>query len=501
MLKKKFGRALSVILLCVPLGMMAQSYSESALLFSRTQPGGSARVQAIGGAQVALGGDYSSALSNPAGLGMYNRSELTFTPAVTSYATKSTLEGANHTENKSISNVPGLSFVLNIPKENNGFQGGSFGVSMTRTNDFNSNLVYSGRNTKNSMVDYFLEQANGDTPDQFDTYHYNDPIGLSYYNYLIGPQSILDPPGPDDKYFTDAPVESDQQEIINTKGTSYQWSFSYGANYKDMLFFGGGIGLTTIRFKSQKDFTETYVDQSIVEDMALTENLDIRGSGINATFGVIVRPVDFVQVGISFVTPTVYQLTENYDAYMATHWNNYDYWDGSNFINLTSQDASTDYVTSDYSLTTPLKLSAGLVLKSKYGFISGDVEMMNPAKARYKSEETGISFGNENTEISNSFDKVLNYRAGFEFRYEMWRLRGGYNFQGSPFKNSDYLGEIKTISGGVGVRFEKAFIDFALIQRESENNYSPYVLSDNLQPVVGLTRKTLTAMITLGITW
>ena len=53
----------------------AQSYAESALLFSRTNPGGSARIQALGGTQVSLGGDYSSAFSNPAGLGMYNKSE------------------------------------------------------------------------------------------------------------------------------------------------------------------------------------------------------------------------------------------------------------------------------------------------------------------------------------------------------------------------------------------------------------------------------------------
>ncbi len=56
----------------------AQDFVDNALLFSRTQPGGSARIQALGGTQISLGGDYSSALSNPAGLGMYNKSEVTF---------------------------------------------------------------------------------------------------------------------------------------------------------------------------------------------------------------------------------------------------------------------------------------------------------------------------------------------------------------------------------------------------------------------------------------
>ena len=76
-------------LLCLIASMtFAQSYVESALLFSRTRPGGSARIQGMGGSQIALGGDYSVGLSNPAGLGMYNRSEVTFTPAYSTYDTE-----------------------------------------------------------------------------------------------------------------------------------------------------------------------------------------------------------------------------------------------------------------------------------------------------------------------------------------------------------------------------------------------------------------------------
>ena len=71
--------ALSGMLCLLASSSFAQSYVESALLFSRTVPGGSARIQGMGGSQIALGGDFSSNLSNPAGLGMYNRSEVTFT--------------------------------------------------------------------------------------------------------------------------------------------------------------------------------------------------------------------------------------------------------------------------------------------------------------------------------------------------------------------------------------------------------------------------------------
>ena len=57
-------------------------FESSALLFSQTTYGGSARVQGLGNAFTSLGGDISSISMNPAGLGFYNRSEISFTPAI-----------------------------------------------------------------------------------------------------------------------------------------------------------------------------------------------------------------------------------------------------------------------------------------------------------------------------------------------------------------------------------------------------------------------------------
>jgi hypothetical protein len=497
-----FGATLSVILLSVNF-LWAQSYSESALLFSRTQPAGSARILGLGGTQTALGGDYSSALSNPAGLGMYNRSEFTFSPALSFYDTKSEFNGTSTDESTSKFNIPGISYVMHMGRDDDerSFRGGSLGISFSRINDFNRSTIYRGRNTTNSIVDYFMEQANGDTPSQFDSYQYNTPTGLAYYNYLIGPQSITDPNKPDDQYFTDAPVESDQQEEIVTKGTSYQWNFSYGANIEDKFFLGGGLGISTLRYKSQKTFSESYVDTDIIDGMQLNENLSIRGSGVNVTIGAIVRPVDFIQLGASFTSPTYYQITENYDASMSTNWNNYDYWDGSQNVTLNDESASTDIVTSEYNLTTPLKISAGIAFISKYGFITADIERTNPAKARYSSDISGISFSSENDEIKSLYRATNNYRIGAEFRYEIFRLRAGYNIQSSSFENEDLDNKITTISGGVGVRLKKFYADFALINRSFDNFYSPYTLNDGSEPVVKMENKTLTSMLTFGFTF
>src|SRR5688572_7860212 len=77
---KKIGGLLVMALLWAGQDAAAQSYAETAMMFSRTKPTGSARILGMGGAQLSVGGDFSSAYSNPAGLGMYNRSEVSFTP-------------------------------------------------------------------------------------------------------------------------------------------------------------------------------------------------------------------------------------------------------------------------------------------------------------------------------------------------------------------------------------------------------------------------------------
>src|SRR5690606_30535733 len=476
MSKKLSGFVLSAILLHFGFGALAQGYVETAHLFSRTKPGGSARIQGAGGAQIALGGDYSSALSNPAGIGMYNRSELSITPAYSSYNASSLYLGSGNDVDKTKLNIPGLSFVYHMPNQKGSFLGGSLAVTFSRINDLNAESLYSGVNQNTSIIDYSIDDAALGTVAQFNEggRHYNTPTGLSYHNYLIGPQTMLDPPGPADEYFSDVRSIPFQQEEIVTKGASNQWSISYGGNYNDMIFFGGGIGITTIRYKSEKFFTESFDDDPFLDNLALQEFLDIRGTGINATLGVIVRPVNFLQVGASITTPTYYQMSETYNAELSTLWKNFDYF-GDGSVILNDVGAGTDILTSDYTLTTPLKFSTGVAFITKRGYIAGDVEFVNPAKTKYGSETSGISYAPENEAIRATYKAVTNVRLGGEFRHKIFRVRAGYAIQGNTFSNDiDLDNQINTISAGVGIRTSKYFVDLAWIQSSSDAIYNPY---------------------------
>lgn len=523
---RSFTISLGVILIFFSSTVWAQGFVENALLFSRTKPGGSARIQAMGGAQIALGGDYSSALSNPAGLGMYNRSEITFSPALNFYNSDSELfdhTGTNKAnDSKTVFTVPGLSYVHHSPLEKGGFLGGSFAVSMSRTNDFQNAFQYQGTNNTSSMADYFTQMAQGyaintlpspysDTP----LLNFDFPEGLAYQTFLINPYSEADPyPSPftEDDYLDYTTYYSELEDTVNSerslfrkgnvdlRGAQYQWSFAYGGNIKDKFFFGASIGITTLRYKysssyGENNFTYSSDYESPIRDFNLTENIEIDGSGVNFTLGFIYRFVDFAQVGVSFVTPTYYTLTDTYSALLSVNRDN-------DLI-----EASSEPIISEYNIITPMKLSTGLAFFiGKYGLISGDVEFINYGKARYDSDTPGVSFEPDNDDIQYYFTNVVNYRLGAESRLGIYRLRAGYSFQDSAYKsNFEVDGNITTFSAGAGVKVEKFFLDATWLSTNYNSTYSPYSVQDandnTVGPLVSVKNTVNSVMLTVGFSF
>ena len=120
---------ISTVFFCAILEAKAQNYSDFARLFSQTTVGGSARMQAIGGAQVSLGGDVSSAFSNPAGLGFYNKSQFAFSPQFTGINTTSDYLDTENSDFKLNANLANMGFVLNRSKNRGKYKGGSWGFS------------------------------------------------------------------------------------------------------------------------------------------------------------------------------------------------------------------------------------------------------------------------------------------------------------------------------------------------------------------------------------
>ncbi|MCZ6898831.1 MAG: hypothetical protein O7F74_01200, partial [Bacteroidetes bacterium] len=329
----------------------AFGFFNEALLFSQTNSGGSARIQGIGGAQMALGGDISSIYSNPAGLGLYNRSEFSITPAINFYQTTSTFLG-NSLDNSGTKFVIGnLSLVFNRTKDDlipGAWRGGSFGISINRINDFNRTFTYEASNPNNSIIDSFIQQAEGLTPSQL-----TGLTGFAFDYFLINP--IGNGNNSYDSFVLGFP---NQRERVNASGSQYQWSFSYGGNLADKFYFGLGLGINTLSYEQTKTFEETEYfdpnfpnDPEILSELSTRESLDINGIGINGTFGLMFRPIDRIRVGISVVTPTAYTIDDESDFDLFTEYNNFFYVPEDTTLNQIF--SLSDIFVSDYSLTVP----------------------------------------------------------------------------------------------------------------------------------------------------
>lgn len=511
------------IAVLVPALLQAQSTSETALLFSRTSLGGSARIQAMGGAQTALGGDFSSALSNPAGLGMFNRSEISITPGYFGVASSASYLNNDVSTNRTNVSIPGLSFVFHSNKEGRkGLLSGTFAITFNRINNFNSTFNYQGRNDKNSIIDFFIADATGFDPDTFkpgsgnnsDGENYDTPTGLAYNNYLIEDSTFINPAASRLDYLSvlgtfnnPNDVRSQwQEEEVRTGGAQNQWNFSYGVNLSDRFFLGAGVGFASIRFESEKRYRESQFRFALapnfnpLNSLELREELRISGSGVNANFGSIIRPVERLQVGISYTTPTLYSLSDTYTAGMVTDWNGFDYFgDGSNILNQESQE--TNIVTSDYTLRTPGRLNVGATFFfGKKGFITSDVQMVNYSSAKYNSLVDGLSYDNDNARIRNLYQPTVNYRVGGELRLNSYRVRLGYSLMSDPFatQQNGVSRTISQYSTGVGYRTSKFYLDAAVLFAGGDSSYRPYRVNSQFSPLVRLNNTSTSVLVTLG---
>ena len=507
-MKKIVGLGLSGFFMLIAPALFAQTYAEEALLFSRINPGGSARIQAMGGAQVALGGDYSSSFSNPAGLGFFNKSEATLSMATNFYNSTSTYLSTDTKDSKSNFNIPGFSLVLHSDKNTGKLISGNFAISFSRTNNFNQNFTYQGTNSSTSLIDYFMDQSTGYDPSQFsqngDAYYSLSRLGFS--NYLFGPSSEINPGGDSTLYHSYADKTGlKQRERVQTTGAQNQFNVSYGANFNDLFYLGATVGFPSFNYRSQKAYSE-YFHQGPLIGFNLNEDYTIKGSGVNLTIGGIIKPKDFVQLGVSVATPTYfYSIADNYTATLSSQWDNFSYVDityPSNNRTLTSRSDGIDQLIANYTLTTPWRIKAGAtIFIKKHGLITAEVEKVNYGKSSLSSQTDGLDFTYDNKDIKN-FASVMNLRGGGEYRFGNFRVRAGYSYMPDPYlavqNNTD--NSITGVSGGLGYRTTKYTIDLGYIHTQWNSSYRPYTIYSSDSPVVVTKNSSASIMVTFGIT-
>src|SRR6185437_15505363 len=322
-------KIIMVLGICLGAGTIAsaQSNLDDLIRYSGIQYQGTARSAGAGNAFGAVGADFGAIGINPAGLGLYQRSEFTATIGFDDATTKGNYLG-NSATNTSVPNfnIGDLGIVIANNKAergkdvSSGWLAVNWGIGFTRTNNFYSSTLIEGTNTNNSILAYYKEDANYQQAN-----HWNlDPGsygGLAYGAYLIDPFHNPNNPGnPNDSSIYmdrtrfDNKINVYQKDIIITSGATNNISLSVAGNYLGKLYLGLTINVPTVNFTSDETFTEYNNNPSSAKDSqyissSLNKTLTTTGVGINAALGAIYKFGDIFRLGLSVQVPTLYSLT------------------------------------------------------------------------------------------------------------------------------------------------------------------------------------------------
>jgi hypothetical protein len=454
-------KKLAAILICLSAGLttFAQN-SGDVLRYSRIYYSGTARFVGTGGAYGALGADISALTVNPAGIGLYQGSEFTFTLAPSVDGVTTDYLGRLSTSNVTSFGMGNVGFVFTVkPQGTAPLYNFNFGFAMNRQNDLNSEFYMAGPNHSSSILNVYTDKLNnnrnllpGDFP--FD-------IGPAYDAWLIYYDTLTN------QYTSDQPHGgSYQSKQVRTYGSINEFDISMGGNVGDKLYFGLTFGIPFIRYTENSSYSEVDNGDSIpyFESMVYNYHLDTRGTGFVIKGGVIYRPTDWLRIGVAVHTPTWYPNMHDYWYTSTTAYYENKSWDN------TKLSPNGEYY---YYMRTPFRAIGSIAFViGKYGLISGEYEYVNYSQGKLNS--SGYAYSTVNDEIKNSFQSWGNIRGGMEWRIWDFRLRAGAAYYSNPYTTSGLDGSRLSISGGFGYRTKHFFTDVTYQWGQSKEQYYLY---------------------------
>ena len=501
--------------------LMAQEPAD-ALRYSWTVPGGTARQQAIGGAMGSLGGDITAAFVNPAGLAFYRTGDLLITPMYKFGQNKSSYLGRTEKyKNDSKLMLGTTGFAIGSNGIGNKVQNASFSITYNRTADFNSNILYRGSNNKSSYSQKFLEeiQNNNDV----------DPhvIGSGVDNYRFGGALALQTgwidtvaggsPG-NYNFTTLAPIATGllQQQTIISKGGINEFAFGAAVNFNNKVYVGGTFGVPVLSYERDATYAEADATENTSNKFnfaSFEENLSTKGVGINLRAGLIFKPEESLRLGLAFLTPTVYNLTDRYVSSVTADTEGYL---GTQSSSSNDEDFLQNYgdYQFKYTLITPYKITASAsyvlsetadVTKQK-GFLTADVDYINYASSSFQADANSTSdqsttdyFQGLNTAIKNAYKGAMNVRVGGELKFTTLMVRAGVAYYGNPYQNiNGEKGSRLNLSGGLGYRNQGMFVDLTYVHAMTKDVSFPYRLERAPYFGANINSTASTVLMTLG---
>jgi hypothetical protein len=464
---------------------------------------------AIGGALTALGGDLSSVLVNPAGLGMFKTSEIVLSPGFMFNNNKSTYLGTTEKESKSAFNLGTSGMILAFPENREREGSWTLGVSVGRTANFNNRVVSNGLNNISSFSEQYLEELVADNVIDPNVAARDYPYGssLAINTFLVEPD--LDANGDALGYYSLATPQTGVMQNTETVTSGGITTLGIGGSLNsNFIMIGGSLNLDFLNYERNATYIEsdnTSDGNNNFKSFTVNDYLRTEGEGVNFKVGLIVKPIEQLRIGLAFHTPTWYNMTDIYSTRITTDLEGYA---DPGTLTQSSEDLVGGPGNFQYDFANPWRWSAGVayvirevkdVAKQK-GFISADVEFVNYGKGEFQDSESFSAdpFADVNAVISSEYQNAVNVRVGGELKFNTLMVRGGFGYFANPYTDPELDGTRINISGGLGYRNKGKFVDLTYVHQIVNDGYYPYRLQDNFFAPAALSGGVGNLMLTVG---
>ena len=434
---------------------------------------GTARYVGMGGAMDALGAEISTMGSNPAGIGLFRKNQVSASLSVVSQEDGKTFQNGSKTHvsfdqiGVVFSGRTGKTSYLN------------FGFNFHKNRNFN-HVLYAARalNGSSQSTQTVIKDGVG----LFDTQAWSQLDDLYYGNMLYDKSTEM--------------IYSYEGEAydFNRAVTGYigEFDFNISGNIKNRLYLGLTVGIQNVNYKNYSEYYET-LNSTEVTDVLISDNHKITGTGFNIKAGLIFRPVEEspfrigLSVAFSFIDPPT---TENYTTI------------GGNVDRSSAKE--------DFRFNTPWKfgLSLGhtvgnyLALGAVYEYADyGACDMRtidgtyyDPYYDTYSSSSSTDNNMKRHTE--ETLKGVHTVKLGAEFKVDKnIALRLGYNYVSPMYKEdgvrdqtiyspgvyyastTHYINwkDTHRITAGVGFSFDKFRLDLAYQYNTRKGDFYPFM--------------------------
>lgn len=470
-----------VFLICIGFSFNVTQSQEiqDAIRYSQDNLNGTARFRAMGGAFGALGGDLSSLNVNPAGSSIFSNNQLTISLSTFNKKNESNYFGTNTSESDSSfdMNQTGGVFVFKNQNPSSNWKKFSVAVNYENTNNFDNSIFSAGTNPTRSVANYFTSYANGvplgliTSSNYASLDHGAQQAYLGYEGYIINPVTDLDTNSlytsnvtPGGNYY--------QENSIYSSGYNGKLSFNAATSYKNKVYFGVNLNSHFTDYVRSSSFYEsnnnTLGTDYTVTNLRFDNNLHTYGTGFSFQLGAIAKLTDEIRLGLAYDSPIWYNLSDEFSQNLVAI--------RANNLNELPADVVDPQIINyydPYKLTTPSKITGSFAyIFGKTGLISIDYSYKDYGNTKFEPENDPYYRG-LNSEMSNTLKSSGELRLGAEYKIKEWSLRGGYRFEESPYKNGTTIGDLNSISAGLGYNFGMFKLDFAYTNAQ-RNSQQPF---------------------------